>query len=269
MHNTWIAIVLLGLIILASVDVMRRAVLQVIQMRHQHHLKAIMRRLRRAAQPWVTVIVYGNGTEREREATLRSLRRSRYYAYDVVFVGPRAKTYQTAYRKSKRGKIVICIQAGCVVDPSFIKRAVALRQGQREWVVSVLPKPVKITGFMGIIHQLQYVLWGRPIVSKACNAAALRQKKVPISHARLSRLVPEAMQILLVGMIASAVIYEGFRALWYGWLIVCSYLLVLIWLHYGMNQAQRWKLSFAVPSALFVLPVSSIIEGSLQLYTRK
>jgi len=269
MHNTVIVMVLLVLIILASVDVMRRAVLQVIQTQRQRRIQASVRRLRRPVQPWVTVIVYGNSIDEEREATLRSLQRSRYYSYDVVFVGPRARTYQTAYRKSKRGKIVIYLQAGCVVDPSLIKRAVALSQNKREWRVSVLLKPAKITGFMGIIHQLQHVLWGRPIVVGACSAAALRQKKIPARRARPPRLIPAAMQIIMGVIIITAVTYEGLSALWYGWLIVSSYLLLLIWLHYEMNRAQRWKLSFAAPSALFLLPVSSIIEGSLQLYARK
>lgn len=270
MRSEGLAIILLGLVILASADIMRRAAGQIIRMRRLVQLRATMRRLRRPVQPWVTVIIYGKRDNAQYEASLRSVRRNRYHAYDIVTVGPRAKTYQTAYRKSQRGKLVIYLPAGCVVDRNFIKRAVALRTTQCEWRVAIELLPARVYGLLGILQELRDTVWARPMVVEASISAALRYKKIPDSRAVYSqKVVSNTLHVIAVLLIAIAVWYEGSDALWYIWVIVTIYLLILIWLRYETTPSERWKLSFVVPSALFLLPVSSIIVAFFQLFTRK
>ncbi|MGH7218504.1 MAG: hypothetical protein ACREGE_03640, partial [Candidatus Microsaccharimonas sp.] len=66
----------------------------------------------------------------------------------------------------------------------------------------------------------------------------------------------------------------------YSWLLLSAYLLVLIWLAsparlgYDVRLGRvavyrKLQLSFAVPSALFLVPVASCIGGIFQLSTRK
>lgn len=270
MHSEGLAIILLGFVILASADIMRRAAGQIIRMRRFVQLRTTMRHLRRPVQPWVTVIIYGKRDDAHYDASFRSVRRNRYHAYDIVTVGPRAKTYQTAYRKSKRGKLVIYLPAGQVIDRNLIKRAVALHITQREWRVAVEPLPTRVYGLLGILQELRDMIWGRPMVVEASISAALRYKKIPDSHAVYSqKVIPAAHHVIAVLLIAIAVWYEGLDVLWYIWVIVTAYLLVLIWLRYETTPSERWKLSFVVPSALFLLPVSSIIMDLFQLFTRK
>lgn len=270
MRSEGLAMVLLVLVMIASLDIMRRSVGQVIQTRHIARVRAAMRRLRRPVQPWVTVIIYGKKDEASYAATLRSLKRSHYYAYDIVTVGPRARFYQTAYRKSQRGKLVLCLPSGCVVDRNLIKRAVALHEGRREWQVAVEPQPIRAIGLTAMIRELGNMVWGRHIVVEACVAAALRHKEVPMMNSfTVQKTVPALIQIVAVGLSAAAVWAEGLDALWYIWLLVSVYLLALIWLQYETIATERWKVSFLVPSALFLLPVSSIIVASLQLFARK
>lgn len=270
MDNQWLVMALLVLVMLASLDIIRRSVGQVIQTRHIARLHAVMRRLRRPAQPWVTVIIYGKKDEAGYAATVRSLRRSRYYAYDVVTVGPRARTYQTAYRNSQRGKLVLCVPSGCVVDRHLIKRAVALREERREWQVAIEPQLVRAIGLVAMIRELGNMIWGRHIVVDACVAAALRHKEVPMMNGfSVQKAVPAIVQILAVIVSVAVVWVEGLDALWYVWLLLSVYVLALIWLHYETVPAERWKMTFLVPSALFLLPVSSIIVASLQLFARK
>lgn len=260
---------LLALIVLVSADSMRRALSELARIRYEQKLRPVLRRLRKPVQPWVTVIIYRASTSDELEKTLTSLRYSRYHAYDVVVVGPRAKTYQTAYRKSKRGKIIVCLPAGQTVDPGFIKRAVAMQQGRRTWRVA-LNEPVRqAEGLVGIVMQLRAIIWGKPALVDVCTSAALRNKRIEPTGFSLAHYSAELTQATVVAASVTAVIIEGWDALWYIWLLVSVYLFMLVWIRYDVVRKARLRVSFAIPSALFLLPVASVIQGVFQLYSRK
>lgn len=250
-----------------SADIFRRIFSEIFHIQRQQKARKIMRQLRKPVQPWVTILLYGESDGLE--TTLRSLRKSHYHNYDIVTVGHRAQTYQTAYRKSKRGKIVIPLEAGVEVDPAFIKRAVAMKDGERSWKVEIKVSLLEVDSFNKVITCLQKILWKQSRRVEVFIAAELKKKKINRRSSVLPKLTPVLTQVIAIGLIVAGVTAADLLVLWYAWILVSAYTLTLVWLSSDVRMAQRASLSLAVPSALFLVPVASIIEGIFQLSTRK
>lgn len=293
MHNEWLLFLFLLLVIAAAIDIMRRAVMVILRDQRRQELQKIMRKLRRPALPHVSVLVYAKRSTDAVEATLQSLRKNRYGSFDVVVVNdvsnkrlysapPRLEVsflkrrvasskldaYRAAYKKSRRGEIIMCLDAGAVLDPLCIKRAVALSGSRQQWHVS-LEKVSQREGIGGVTSSLYGLLWTRPAVVPMYRVQAFRHKKEGCALREITWLPKTAVWgALLVGALCVSFVL-GPAMLWYVWVVFSGYLLGLIWLKGGWSASQKVFHSFAVPSALFLLPVTSFIEAVFQLDARK
>lgn len=292
MTNEWFLFIFFLLVIVAAGDIMRRAFLTLRNERRAKDVQSAMRKLRRPLQPQVTVLVYVKKSKEAVETTLRSLQKNRYSALDVVVVNERASkqqykaparlnvaflqrraagskmdAYRAAYRKSRRGGVVVCLEAGVTVDPLFIKRAVVTAKGD-QWRVGLEEKQ-NSEGIAGVVASLSQLLRnGRAFANVYTRNALRHERKDPVSNkaAWLSWLL--WWESVLVWVILAS-FFLGLPLLWYVWLAFSGYLLALVWLKAGWSVPQKLTHSFAVPSALFLLPVTSLIEAGFQLRTRK
>lgn len=288
MNDEWLLAVALCGALLLALDITRRAFMEMQQLEQEQRIKKAMRRLRKPLQPWVTVLLYGEN-EDAFERTMRQIRQNRYDNFDVVRVKKHtAAGHRTAYRKSKRGEIILCVQAGDAIDRQCIKRAVVLRTLQlsqrtrtkQSWSVPIASPTFFESGIRGIVQQLRFVLFAQSASAiPAFTRQGLRvqtQVQTPAKDTRLIFVVAGAlfMATVITGALLNTKLFI------YGWLLLSAYLLVLIWLSsparlgYGSRLGrtaayQKVRLSFAVPSALFLVPVASCIGGIFQLSTRK
>ncbi|MGH7218690.1 MAG: hypothetical protein ACREGE_04590, partial [Candidatus Microsaccharimonas sp.] len=170
MSDEWLLAIGFGGVLLLALDITRRAFMEMQRLEWEQRIKREMRRLRAPKQPWVTVLLYGKD-EIILGKTLRQIQRNRYARYDVTRVKKHtAAGYRTAYRKSKRGEIILCVQAGDEIDTQCIKRAVAIRtlqsnqhkQDKQSWRVPITSPTFFESGIRGIAQQLRFVLWRRP-----------------------------------------------------------------------------------------------------------
>ncbi len=267
MDNELIVSIFLICVILLSIDIFRRVIGELFRIQRQQKVAKEMRRLRKPVQPWVTILLYGDTSKTE--ITEKSLRKNRYHNYDTVLIGPRARTYQTAYRKSKRGKIIIPLPMGIEVDPNFIKRTVAMKEDRRSWKVEVEQSIREATGLTEIVTRLQKILWGRPIKIEAFISADLKKKKIQNPHTILPVITGVLAQLISIGLIVAGISFSDLTVLWYAWVLVSAYLFILVWFSNGIKISERLSLSMAIPSALFLIPVTSSIEGFFQLSSRK
>jgi hypothetical protein len=278
------------LVILAAGDIMRRAFLTLRKERREKEVQKEMRRLRRPNQPQVTVLIYAKHRADAIEATLHSLQKNRYNGLDVVVVndktnkqqykaparldvlflqrrvaGSKIDAYRAAYRKSRRGSVIVCLDGGVSVDPQYIKRAVATAADNQRWRVE-LTKEHHSDGIRELVASLSELLWSHRSFAWVYTPSALRrEKKDPVAREVAWVLWWEAAMVL--GVLAGFVL--GSSLLWYVWLAFSGYLLALVWLKGNLSVSQKLIHSFAVPPALFLLPVTSFIEASFQLGTRK
>ena len=213
-----------------------------------------MRRLRKPVQPWVTVLLYSHDNDNFIDASLKALLRSRYHNFDIVVVKDRSKnsaqSLMKGYRKSMKGAVVVTLQAGVVVEPSFLKRAVALIGNRKRFTIRH-SEQLKVISLTDILYSLSSLVWQhnyKVAVSDAKNITAIKK----IFNTDYLFVI-----LLLTVLLASQIIGEPI-IIWYSWLIVTGYLLATIWL----NEAgikTKVKLTFSALSAFFVLPVATVI----------
>jgi cellulose synthase/poly-beta-1,6-N-acetylglucosamine synthase-like glycosyltransferase len=254
-------------------------------------LQKRMRQLRKPIQPWVTVLLYAHNDETTIEASLKSLLRSNYYCYDIVVVDDRstdatAKRVQdfiashqkisisllrrrvkhtaqgalkAGYRKSKKGKIVVSLRAGTIVQSSFLKRAVATKQ-ERPQIVLRVTEPIALESLSSIIQSLVNLVWHRSYKVQVSDVKNITFVNKP---ARVELIGP----FVLAALIFTSIILKEGIVLWYSWLIVTGYVYAVIWL----NEAKiryKLRLTFSGLSALFLLPVASIVMALSQPHSR-
>lgn len=268
MNSEFIIFIFLIAAVFFAVDIIRRSVNVFLIIGHKDATEKQMRQLAKAKQPHVTVLVYGNKNSRATEDTIKSVRRSKYFAYDVAIAYtnlPITRSYRAAYRRSRRGSIVVCLQAGEQIDPLFLKRAVLSRNEAARWWV-VTRKEYQSQGIVGIASELQQALWGDTYSIEVCASSALRKSDPLI---RRIRGVPLIVVGLLTGGTILAVLYGGIHALWYAWLLFTSYLFLVILLQESHTFNNRWRVILATPSAFFFMPIASFFEGIFQVGTRK
>ena len=292
MTNELLLFVFFLLVILAAGDIMRRAFLTLRSEQREREIQKVMRKLRRPFQPRVTVLIYAKTSTDMVEKTLRSLQKSRYGIFDVVVVndrgnkqqykapnrldvaflqrrvvGSKMDAYRAAYRKSRHGGVIVCLEAGVSIDPQFVKRAAATVTNKR-WRVEVETEQYG-EGIRGIVASLSRLLWNRHSFVWAYTPSALRRERTDSMSRKVSWVSWLLWwEVVLVWVILASFVV-GPALLWYAWLAFTGYLLALVWLKGGWSVSQKLAHSFAVPSALFLLPVTSFIEASFQLGTRK
>lgn len=293
MSSEGFLLVFFVLVVLAAIDIVRRAVFAILRERRQRKLQEAIRRLRRPSQPHVSVLVYAHKSTDAVEATLDSLRRSQYGAFDVVVVngvlnkkeyssqtrldvallqrritGSRMDAYRAAYRKSRHGKVVLCVNAGDILDPLCVKRAVIALDNHEQGRIPV-EREMKHKGVSGVASLLRGLLQDSPLFVRAYRRRALRHAK---NTGRINKflwgLVRVSWEVTLVGVVVASFVL-GPLMLWYVWIVFSAYLLALIWLKGEWRISQKLAPSFAVPSALFLLPIASFVEAAFQLGARK
>lgn len=250
-----------------------------------------MRQLRKPVQPWVTVLLYTRDNQATIKGSLKALVKNNYQNYDIVVVNDRSKddtlekvkeftsthpkslivlvnrrkrntakaALEAGYRKSKHGKIIISLRADTIVKADFIKRAVATKDAH-EYVTLRLQNTSSASTLGEIIYSLSNIVW-------------LHSKKATVSDSK--HILPVQLEVrpdfiavlLFIGLISVSIITNETIIIWYGWIIVTSYLLAGIWLH-PEGLITKIKLSFSAVSALFLLPVSSFIQAVSQFHSR-
>lgn len=249
-------------------DIIRRALRILIDDKKDTAMQSALKQLTKKVQPTITILVYGQKGDGKTEATVRSVRASQYAYFDVVVAYthlPPTRSYRAAYRRSKRGEIVVCLKAGEQLDPVFLKRAVLAQYNRSRWWVTVR-QPADVGGVTGVAKELQAALWGDTTSIEVCTRRAL------LTSQPLVRRAPNVSIVVALLLIAGACLasaYVGLQALWYIWLLFTLYLFMVLWLESRSPFAQTLKTSLGVPSALFFVPVSSLVEGIFQLATRK
>lgn len=250
-----------------------------------------MRRLRKSAQPWVTVLVYARNSEATIGQSLQSLARSRYYYYDIVVVddnshdktvqkvqqfkqahprmyintlrrrthGSTEQALRAGYRKSRKGEVIISLQAGVIIGSSFIKRAAAVSRLHESYTLRVREK-VQIHSLSEIIHSLENIIWQRSYKAQIGTAKNSMRIKKSVN------LDFVGVTMLLVLILTSVLIHEEI-IYWYSWLIATSYVAAVIWL-YDEKIKTKLTLSFSAIPALFLLPVASIVMAFSQFHSR-
>lgn len=250
-----------------------------------------MRQLRKPVQPWVTVLLFTRNNDATVEASLKALVHSRYHQYDIVVVDDgssdqtrtqlqefiknhpkitinhlrrRMRTSSDAalkagYRKSKKGEVVISLKAGTIVPASFLKRAVAVKQQQTHCTMRVR-EPIAIDSFSSIVKTLRNLVWHH-------------SRKVEVSDAKNITVLKDSVHvdflgiIILGALIVASLLAHEVIIYWYSWLIVTSYVAAVIWLH-EEKVRTKLSLSFSALSALFLLPVASIVMAFSQFHSR-
>lgn len=297
MSNEWLLFIFLLLAIVAAGDIMRRAVVALLYDQNEQKIAMAMRKVRGNSRPHVTVLVYGKNQTKALEDTVRLVRRNRYGKYDIVAIrdrsldspatslkqyiekpnnrvrirllqrrvnGSKIDAYRAAYRKSQRGAVIICLQAGDRVNNSFIKRAVAARRGREQWYIRHSRSNNPSMGLFGITRSFVDAVWPRLTRSIVFVPAALRRSKASNRYGTVNYNESVMVALLLIVGCALAMFIGGVKGLWYAWMLFSGYLLAVLWLYGGVGALEKWKRSFAVPSALFLLPVASLFEVYIQ-----
>lgn len=154
------------------------------------------------------------------------------------------------YRKSMKGAVVVTLQSGVVVEPSFLKRAVASIGNRKRFTIRH-SEQLKVISLTDILYSLSSLVWQRNYkvaVSDAKNITAIKK----IFNTDYLFVI-----LLLTVLLASQIIGEPI-IIWYSWLIVTGYLLATIWLN-EVGIKTKLKLTFSALSAFFVLPVATVI----------
>lgn len=297
MNSQWILFTFLVLAILLAFDIILRATIEIVSSKNEKKLRKAMRQLRGSKQPRITVLVYGKNQSAELENTVRQVRKSQYSTFDIVAVSDRSNddtalrmkqyvqkfksqpqvqflqrrgngtkmdAYRAGYRKSQKGKIIICLTAGDEVDKLLLKRAAASGLNKQKWRVEI-SSMAKPRGLVGLVEKLQELFSHKPSSVRVFTSSALRR----YNDSKQSSPTSLKLQTLLFTSIVIAMWYGGLMALWYVWVLFSLYLLALIWIHDETPLAEKWKISFSVPSALFLIPVTVLAEGVVQLRIRK
>ena len=248
-------LILLGIVILVYIHFY--------QIVNEPKVQKRMRRLRKSVQPWVTVLVYARHNDTGIDASVKALLKSYYHNFDIVIVKDSSRNALAAlnkgYKKSQRGEVVMSLRAGTIVPPSFIKRAVALK-AERQKLHLHTNERVSLKTFVEIIHSLETMFWYRAnniYLGTPKNIATIK-KRLPLEF---------MMVFIFLLIIATSFILQEPIIIWYSWLLVTGYLFSIIWLS-SETEKTKLQLSFSAISALFLLPVASIVMRFSQFHSR-
>jgi len=258
-----LTIMFLFVALIALIYILVLLFLHLYQIFEEPNVQRKIRKLRKPVQPWVTVLVYSQGDQADIDASVKALLRSYYHNFDIVVVKNFSKdvkkALQKGYEKSQKGEVVITLQAGTVASRSLIKRAVVLK-GQRLQFTLRVNEPVFTNSFTGILQTLDDLFWQRVPKAQVSNAKNILVRKT-------SKRFNFVLFFIFAVIVTACVLVKDPIILWYGWLIVTSYLLAVIWLREEKVKIKL-QLSFSAFSALFMLPVASVAMRLSQFRTR-
>lgn len=250
-----------------------------------------MKLLTKNKQPSVTVLVYARSSAATIGDCLESFAKNKYENFDIVVVNDRSKdttakivkqfiknhpkiamklsnsykfkndnkTLQAAYKKSKRGEVVISLRATTIVPNNFIKRAVATKF-HNDYAKLYVDEPAAMNTLTEIIKTLNNLVWQRSKQVMVSDAKNIMPVKLEVNPEIIGSIV--FILILSVSIITNEIII-----LWFCWLIVTAYIFSLIWLK-QQRVTEKMLLTFTAISALFLLPISSALQGYLKLRSR-
>ncbi len=297
MSNEWLTFLFFIAAIILAMDVTRRAVIEMSRANGEKAQLATLRRLRKPVQPWVTVLIYSKNQSESLVRTVRQVCQSRYACFDVVAISDHATddtearviayqasvthdrlrflkrrkpgsisdVYRAGYRKSRHGSIVVCLQAGDTVDPLLLKRAVVSAGTKQIWQVDLQQNDTQ-EGLFGIAWRIQRAVWNRPIKIQVCTSRALRH--LSIKRRGLHLVGSSLVWVVALALIVTVALINTL-AFWYAWLLCTIYSLALVWLSARESGVEKWRDSLAIPSALFLVPVTHFVGVISQLSTRK
>jgi len=258
-----VAIIFLFIAAVTLIYIIALILLQLHQIIKEPVIQKRMRKLRKPVQPWVTVLLYSCNNEPLIEPSLKALLRSHYHNFDIVVIKDYSNNSTTAlkkgYRKSLKGQVVLSLQAGTIVPASFIKRAVAIK-GERKKITVCVKERFYMHSLTAVIQALSGLLWHRNYKVKVSDGKNISAVKKMI---RLDFI----FVVLLLAIIVISLMVQQPIIVWYSWLIVTSYLFATIWLK-EEKVITKIKLSFSAFSALFLLPVASVVMSFSQLRSR-
>lgn len=255
-----LGIIFLFFVLATLAAIIVRIFMHLYQIFEEPNIQKRMRKLRKPVQPWVTVLVCAGGNESNVAVSLGSLRKSYYHHYDIVVAKDSSlKALKAAYQKSHRGEVVITMKAGAEVLPSFIKRAVATKE-RRTQVRLAVRNSTSITSLGGIVVSLRNVLWQR-----AHNVWVSDSKHI---HGVENQPQLYGVDIaVFVAIILVSILTHETIIFWYSWLVATSYLCAIIWLDEETIRTKV-RLTFSAFSALFLLPVASVVALFSQGFSR-
>lgn len=301
--------------------------LRAISQRQSFALRA--KRLRRSRQPWVTILVRASSDSLSTITCLRSIAQSHYKNYDIVVIdagsmysikravrnyirkNPKAplsyyherkissslELLQRGYAMSRKGELVLVLDAPSIISPMFLKNSVArfvseptltslhlneysdgvggltqlisrLRQlsarliSKSASIVSVYRVPA---GTPSVLYRRDSLIGSsslRSVVS--CYEGTIGVKVMQATH------VGGIYVILLAGMVCFvtyslylAMTLEGSSLLMLSWAILFIWLLLAIWSDEMSGRREKIALTFSTPSFYFLLYSQLIIFGVL------
>lgn len=289
--------IVLGVIILGAASSIVRSVCVMRRLVQEERLRVVRDK---TGTPWVTVLVYGRNESDELMATVRALGEIRNELFDVVVVNDRStddtkeqlkryitahqtkrltilqrrkistrtECYRAAYRKSKKGDVIVCLQAGDRVDAFLLPRTVAAARGRLAWTIESAG-PFLGAGLRGVVRRLRHALW-----SRSSRIAVYTPKGLRRAQPREYRTLPIWMGVRIVLWIGCLVfvsygITQHTILFWYSWLAVTLYLWLAVWVEIRTPWSRRLIDMFSVPSALFLIPVASVADDIARYYRQK
>lgn len=256
-------IIFLFFAVFALLAIMTLIFIHLYQILEEPNIQKRMRKLRKPVQPWVTVLLYSNNNESLVAPSLKALLHSYYHNFDIVVINDFSnnpiKALKKGYSKSLKGEVVVSLRAGTIVPASFIKRAVALK-GERKRLTMRVSEQLYVHSLTAILKSLSSLIWQRNYKVKVSDNKNIVAIKKPV---RLDFLFGLALVVIIV---ISLVIHEPV-IVWYSWIIVTGYLFAAIWLK-EEKVRTKIKLTFSAFSALFMLPVASVVMSFSQRRSR-
>lgn len=255
--------IFLSIALLTLIAVLVLVFTHLYQIFEEPNIQKRMRKLRKPMQPWVTVLLYARNNEAGVKASVKALLRSQYHNFDIVIVndylGDTKKALRIGYKESKKGEVVVSLQAGATVPRSFIKQSVATK-GKRKQVTMRISAPTLMNSLTDVFQSLNNLLWQRTHKVHVSDADTILLAKNTHHYDFL-------ITVLFIGIVLLSLIIKEPIILWYSWLIVTSYLLATIWLKEDRVR-NKLQLSFSAFSALFFIPVNIVATLLSQLYSR-
>lgn len=240
----------------------------------------------------ITVLIYAKHTIELVEPTLASLYENNYSAVDVVIIyegnekfnttqfnvplirrrvrGTIHEAYKAGYRKSKKAKTIVTLQAGKVVDTAFLKR-VAITAGAKplQTVYCAAHDSNDDESLLGLIRSTSKLVWHKQVKSEVFKARYFNKVSLLDPIHLLSTGAMYISFVLIILAITYGSLLNDFTFVWYVWILFTIYLLAMIWLDSKEALHRKVQLTFLSPSALFLLPITSCVLGFSQLYKRK
>lgn len=308
-------------IVLATVHDMKRVYTEA-ALRHE------MRQMTKPRQPHVSIIIAYSKSIEQLLLCLRHVKKSHYKRYDVVAVmegigtdkrrellaATRMKSFRiysphrdtndvmtimNAYRRSQRGELMVVLSANDLLEPTAIKKSVALLQRDSSLggvrLLGELNEPGNIIQVYEVFSELS-----RRIMIKALTVVKRKRRQAGIApaiyrHESIVRAVKTDVWTMEVvyrqGLASSSVQHYTGVVQWYiwtlrlvfigvilyssiaaallqsawpfimAWAIVCLWLVAAVWSDETLRLKRKAMMGMSIPIGMFVITASYIVGG--------